>query len=177
MRKESSLVKVRGDQVLKGDAENRLVIKTQTGSQAVTSTDVQFEEGADYLLRLNRRGRIYTTNTCLGTKPLSSTTRGVEETTGLEEAFAQPAGEPPVIPLNFVLERDGTVIIEGDSVTNCRSLGVGFEREGHDSGVYWRQARRVLEHCEQLDLSSGGDLKTGDSEVVVEITGAGIYPG
>ena len=153
------------------------MIKTQTGSQAVTSTDVQFEEGANYLLRLNRKGGMYTTNTCLGTKPLSSTAREVEETTGSAGALAQPRGEPTVKLPNFVLERDGTVILEGDSVTNCRSLGAGFEREGHDSEIYRKQTRRVLEHCEQLDLSSGGDLKTGDSEVVLETTGKGFYPG
>jgi hypothetical protein len=73
VRNNSSLVEVRVDKVLKGNAGDKLVIRTQTGTQVATSVDVQFKEGFRYLLRLNRSGKVYTTNVCLGTQPLSFT--------------------------------------------------------------------------------------------------------
>ena len=73
VREDFSLVEVHVNKVLKGEAGDKIVIKTQTGIHVATSTDVRFNEGSRYLLRLNRSGRVYTTNICLGTKPLSFT--------------------------------------------------------------------------------------------------------
>lgn len=82
-------------------------------------------------------------------------------------ALAQPRGEPPINPPNFVLEEDGTVIVDGDQVTNCRSFIIGFEQGGYDSGLRYLEAQKVIEKCEELGLSSGGNLSTHDSEVVL----------
>ena len=71
MRENSSLVEVRVDKVLKGEAGDKLVIRTQTGTQVATSVDVRFNEDSRYLLRLNRSGKVYTTSVCLGMKSLS----------------------------------------------------------------------------------------------------------
>ena len=80
---DSSLVEVRVNQVLKGNAEDKIMIQTRTGTQVATSVDVQFEEGVRYLFRLNRQSEVYKTNICLGTQALPTTAQEVEGRTDL----------------------------------------------------------------------------------------------
>ncbi|MGB3682501.1 MAG: hypothetical protein WA990_08430 [Rubrobacteraceae bacterium] len=176
VRDDFSIVEVRVTRLLEGNAANTLLIRTRTGARVATSTDVRFDEGTSYLLYLKRRGSVYTSNICSGTRALPDATQEVGGTIGSAGALAQPMGEPPVNPSNFVLERDGTVIVDGDEVTNCRSLGTGLEQGVQDSEVYRKEARKVLAKCRQLDISSGGDMTPDNSEVVLEISGAGFYP-
>lgn len=77
-------------------------------------------------------------------------------------------GAPPPDPPDYVLEEDGTVIVDGDVVTECSSFSINRE-EGLFGGFGDQElAQRVLEQCVRSGLSSsGGDLSVGDSRVVV----------
>ncbi len=69
---DSSLVRIRLKRVLAGEgaAGETVSVRTSSGGGAVAEDDVGFEEGARYLLRLQRRGAVFTTNLCLGTERL-----------------------------------------------------------------------------------------------------------
>lgn len=97
-------------------------------------------------------------------------TATAQESGSSSAAFAQPVGKTAPNPPYFALERDGTVIIDGDEVTDCRSFGIGlsqWEFKDQQRG----QARKVLERCKQLGLSSGGDFNMANSKVILEIPG------
>jgi hypothetical protein len=64
----SSLVGIDVERVLKGSSEQTVVVRTNSGTESVTSIDVGFEEGERYLLYLTRRGEEFTTSTCAGTR-------------------------------------------------------------------------------------------------------------
>lgn len=55
-------------------------------------------------------------------------------------------GDPP----DYVLEEDGTVVIDGDLATDCRSFAGGVPPADADPDL--EQAQRVLEQCEQAGL-------------------------
>lgn len=59
-------------------------------------------------------------------------------------------GDPP----DYVLEEDGTVVIDGDVATDCRSFA-GFQPSA-DGDPNREQARRVLEQCEEAGLLPPG---------------------
>lgn len=65
---DSSLAEIRLGRVLEGDAGDTVLVGTSSGAGAVAEHDVGFEEGARYLLRLQRLGDAFTTNACLGTR-------------------------------------------------------------------------------------------------------------
>ncbi len=65
---DSSLVKIRLDRVLKGNAADTIFVRTSSGIGVAAEDDVVFEEGAYYRLRLQRQGDVFTTNICLGTR-------------------------------------------------------------------------------------------------------------
>ena len=64
----SSLVGIDVERVLKGSSEQTVFVRTNSGTESVTSIDVGFEEGERYLLYLTRRGEEFTTSTCAGTR-------------------------------------------------------------------------------------------------------------
>lgn len=66
----SSLVKIRLEQIFKGSRVDKVSVRTDIGSQQVTSVDVPFEEGERYLLYLNNRDKEYITSTCAGTREM-----------------------------------------------------------------------------------------------------------
>ena len=68
--RDSSLVEIRVERVLQGEAGETVLVKTSSGTDVVTEDDVGFEEGARYRLRLQRKGDVFTTNICLGTERL-----------------------------------------------------------------------------------------------------------
>ena len=68
--RDSSLVEIRVERVLQGDAGETVLVETSSGTGVVTEDDVGFEEGARYRLRLQRKGDVFTTNICLGTERL-----------------------------------------------------------------------------------------------------------
>ena len=53
-------------------------------------------------------------------------------------------------PQDYVLEEDGTVVIDGDLATDCRSFASSVPRA--DDDPYLGQARRVLAECEEAGL-------------------------
>ncbi len=98
----------------------------------------------------------------------SETVRELES--GSSAAFAYPAGDPPPdldIP-DYELEADGTVLIDGDQVTECHSFVVG-RRQGYFTNGDQRLAQRAERRCKQAGFSKNnrGDMKVGNSEIVV----------
>ena len=74
------------------------------------------------------------------------------------------AGAPP--PPAYVLEMDGTVINEGDVVTDCSSFLVGYQ-QGFQ-GRSPEEARAVANKCRRIGVPSG-DFAVGNSEVVLSL--------
>ena len=69
--RDSSLAEIRLERVLRGDAGETVLVETGSGTGGGVAEDyVGFEEGGRYLLRLQRRGDVFTTNLCLGTERL-----------------------------------------------------------------------------------------------------------
>ncbi len=68
----SSLVEISVERVLKGSSKETVFVRTNSGTERVTSVDVGFEEGERYLLYLTRQGEEFTTSTCAGTRPLAA---------------------------------------------------------------------------------------------------------
>ena len=60
-------------------------------------------------------------------------------------------GDPP----DYVLEEDGTVLIDGDLATDCRSFA-GGPVPSADGDPDLEQARSVLEQCEEAGLLEPG---------------------
>lgn len=79
-------------------------------------------------------------------------------------AASRSEGAPPAPA--YVLEKDGTVINNGDLITDCQSLITGLEQGCGGAGK--EQARMVADKCRELGIPSG-DLATGDSEVVLSL--------
>lgn len=81
----SSLVEISVERVLKGSSEEIVFVRTNSGTERVTSVDVGFEEGERYLLYLTHQGEEFTTSTCAGTRsvaaqpPSDSTEEPVEQ--------------------------------------------------------------------------------------------------
>ena len=87
-----------------------------------------------------------------------------------EAAFAYSAGDPPPdldIP-DYELEADGTVLIDGDQVTECHSFVVS-RRQNYFTNGDQRLARRVEKRCKRAGFSEDnrGDMQVGNSEIVV----------
>lgn len=70
-RPESSRVEVSVERVFKGESGETVYVMTDSGSLRATSVDVQFEEGARYLLYLREDGGEFTTSTCDGTREVN----------------------------------------------------------------------------------------------------------
>ncbi len=112
----------------------------------------------------------------LGDSPArGAATTTVSETISAQEsgssaAFAYPAGDPPPdldIP-DYELEADGTVLIDGDQVTECHSFIVS-RRQNYFTDGDQRLARRVEKRCKRTGFSEDnrGDMQVGNSEIVV----------
>ena len=64
-------------------------------------------------------------------------------------ALAQTSYDAP----DYVLEGDGTVVIDGDGATDCRSFALFLEEGSFESGdTLSAGARRVLEQCVEAGL-------------------------
>ena len=70
VREGSSLAEFRVDRVLEGNAGDTVSVRTSSGTGAVSGYVPYFEEGDRYRLYLQRQGDVFTTNVCLGTKPI-----------------------------------------------------------------------------------------------------------
>lgn len=83
----SSLVEVSVERVLKGSSEEVVFVRTNSGTERVTTVDVGFEAGERYLLYLTRQGEEFTTSTCAGTRPVAAQppSGSTEEPTEQEE--------------------------------------------------------------------------------------------
>lgn len=69
-------------------------------------------------------------------------------------ALAQTSGNLP----DYVLEEDGTVVIDGDFATDCPSFALALE-EGYELAGNPERAQAVLEQCEEAGLlPSGGTI-------------------
>ena len=95
---------------------------------------------------------------------------GSVTTTASEAAFAYPTGDPPPdldIP-DYELEADGTVLIDGDQVTECHSFIVGRRQDYFTNGDQ-RLARRVEKWRKRAAFSNDnrGDVQIGNSEIIV----------
>ena len=66
-------------------------------------------------------------------------------------------GDPP----DYVLEEDGTVVIDGDLATDCRSFASSVPRANDAPDL--EQARRVLVQCEEAGLLSSKSTTPGSS--------------
>lgn len=102
---DSSFARLRLDRVFKGESGRTAEILTGAGSQSGSSVDVAFVDGERYLLYLRRQDAAWTTDVCLGTRPIGDTPPpGVVAALG--EGFA-PDGSPampetggvPLVPL------------------------------------------------------------------------------
>jgi len=80
-------------------------------------------------------------------------------------AASRSQGAP--LPPAYVLERDGTVIHDGDLITDCRSLVAGLERGYEGTGPDKVQARTVADRCRDLGVPS--DSETGNSDVILSL--------
>jgi hypothetical protein len=65
-------------------------------------------------------------------------------------ALAQTSYDAP----DYALEEDGTVVIDGDGVTDCRSFALALEQGYFESGDLSAGAQRVLNQCEEAGLLS-----------------------
>ena len=88
---------------------------------------------------------------------------GAQQTSGQGQA-AIAAGAP--LPPAYVLEADGTVINEGDVVTDCSSFLIGYS-QGYQ-GRSQEEARMVADKCRQLGVPSS-DFTVGNSEIVLSL--------
>lgn len=75
---------------------------------------------------------------------------------GSAGAIARGPGDPPPDPPDYVLDEYGTVIVDGDTGSDCRTFAQARE-DGYFRTGEQEQARSVLEQCERrgLLLSSG----------------------
>ena len=85
------------------------------------------------------------------------------QTSGGQAAIAAGAPLPPA----YVLESDGTVIIEGDVVTDCSSFVAGGFLQNVQERLQ-NDAHAVADECRQLGYPSG-DLTTGNSDVILSL--------
>ena len=71
-------------------------------------------------------------------------------------------GNPP----DYVLEEDGTVVIDGDAGTDCRSFASGLEQGYFEPpGDPSQQAQSILEQCEEAGfLESGEGTKSAPAQ-------------
>ena len=67
-------------------------------------------------------------------------------------ALAQTSGGFP----DYVLEEDGTVVIDGDGATDCPSFAAFLEQGYFEPGNNPAQAQSVLEQCEEAGLLPPG---------------------
>ncbi len=70
-------------------------------------------------------------------------------------ALAQTSGgDPP----DYALEEDGTVVIDGDGATDCRSFASFLEQGDFEppAGDPSQQAQSILEQCEEAGLLPSG---------------------
>lgn len=79
-------------------------------------------------------------------------------------AVAQTSGGFP----DYVLEKDGTVVIDGDGATDCTSFASFLEQGSFESGEISPGAQRVLEQCEEAGLLPSGGTSPGASSGVPE---------
>lgn len=85
---------------------------------------------------------------------------------GTAQSSAAIAANAPLPPA-YVLERDGTVINEGDVVTDCNGFLTGRE-QGYEGARHEAEARAVAAECRRLGAPSG-DFDTGNSGVVLSL--------
>lgn len=78
----------------------------------------------------------------------------------------EPGADPGLEPPSFVLEEDGTVIIDGDVPTDCRSFA-SFREQGYFQNGDEEQAQDVLRQCEERGLL------TDDAPVLPDTGGPG----
>src|SRR5918997_710805 len=72
-------------------------------------------------------------------------------------------GNPP----DYVLEEDGTVVIDGDAGTDCRSFALFLEQGYFEpvAGDPSQQAQSILEQCEEVGfLESGEGTKSAPAQ-------------
>lgn len=101
---------------------------------------------------------------CLVTSLALAPAAGAQETpVQSSAAIAENAPLPPA----YVLERDGTVINEGDVVTDCNGFLTSRE-QGYKDARNEQEAQAVADRCQQLGVPSS-DLNTGNSEVVLSL--------
>ena len=75
-----------------------------------------------------------------------------QEETPSGGALAQPIGEPPVDPVDYVFGEDGVVTIDGDQGMSCRDFALDVPQADTSSDL--EQARSVLEQCEEAGFLS-----------------------
>ena len=96
-------------------------------------------------------------------------------------ALAQTSGgDPP----DYVLEEDGTVVIDGDGATDCSSFAAFLEQGYFEPGNNPAQAQSVLEQCEEAGLlppgasaangKGGGLPDTGGPDLLVLLGVSGV---
>lgn len=108
--------------------------------------------------------RVFTlVGACLVMSLILASVAGAQETASQSSAaIAEGAPLPPA----YVLERDGTVTIEGDVGTDCDGfLHIGFQETQERLED---EAQAVADKCRELGVPSG-DLATGNSEVVLSL--------
>ncbi len=101
---------------------------------------------------------------CL-TIPLVLTPAANAQEATVQRSAADVAEGAPLPPA-YVLERDGTVTIEGDLVTDCRYFTRGYKQPTQER--LRDEARAVADQCRQLGIPSG-DVTTGNSEIVLSL--------
>lgn len=84
--------------------------------------------------------------------------------TASQSSAAIAAGAP--LPPAYVLERDGTVINEGDMVTDCNGFLIS-RAQGYGNERYVEEAQAVADKCRELRVPS--DFQTGNSEIVLSL--------
>lgn len=110
------------------------------------------------------------------TTPVLAQEEGVSDS----GAMGVPYGEPlPPDPPDFVLEEDGTVIIDGDTAFDCRSFALARE-DGYFRGGNQEQALSVLQQCEEGGFLRQGDLQTlpdtgGPSGAALLLPAGGLF--
>ncbi len=78
-------------------------------------------------------------------------------------ATPAPAQVSGFNPPDYVFEEGGTVVIDGDAKTDCRSFASFLEDGYFESGDTSAGARRVLEQCEEAGLLDSGSGTPGAS--------------
>jgi hypothetical protein len=77
-----------------------------------------------------------------------------------EPALADVSGEDPP---DYVLEEDGTVLIDGDLATDCTSFASSLEQGYFESGDISPGAQRMLDQCERAGLLPSEGITSGAS--------------